>query len=265
MAARNELIRALEDVRVGIRASEDWQSSYKKDPKTFKALLAAEAKLETAAAEYLVGLSQRAIGYVDWSRLPTPVQADAGPVLNNSSPVWKEEETRLSAAVLDTITHLVATGAIAGESIYGIPVGFSTLDEAILLAARTQVGKLVSNVTVKSRDLIREAIQHSIAQGEDVTTAQERLLSIINNPVRAELIAHTESVNAYQTGLNNFGKSTGAVSKTWDGLVGACPICSPLIGETIGIDEEFDLSTGESIPHPAAHPRCRCGLVYNYS
>ncbi|MFC8008947.1 hypothetical protein [Streptomyces cinereoruber] len=264
MATRAALLDLREQLRASILASEDWQQSYRDDPKTFKALVAGEARLETAAAEYLVGLSQRAPRYVDWSRLPRPVQADAGPVLNNSDPVWKEEEKLLTAAVLSIVTELVATGAIAGESLYGIPMGFSTLDEAVLVAARTQVAQLVSNVTATSRDLIRESIQQSIAAGEDLATAQARLMTVINNPVRAELIAHTESVNAYQTGLKNFGKVTGAVSKTWDGLAGACKICGPMIGKTIPIDDFFQLSNGNEVDHPSAHPRCRCGLIYNY-
>lgn len=262
MPSRDAILRAREELSASIRASEDWQPSYKKDPKTFKQLVAYEAELETAAGEYLEGLSLRALEYVDWSRLPV-VQADAGPVLNNSDPAWKREETLLSRAVMDTVTSLVATGALAGENLYGIPYGFSTLDEAVMLAARTRVGQLVSGVTTTTRDLIREVIAVSIAQGEGSVLAQERLMNVINNPVRAELIAHTESVNAYQTGLATYGEATGAVSKTWDGLAGACKLCSPLIGETIDLDETFDVN-GDDLMHPPAHPRCRCGLIYNY-
>ncbi|MFM9793311.1 phage minor head protein [Streptomyces turgidiscabies] len=261
MATRTELLRQHRELSIAIRASEDWQASYKDDPKTFKALLAGEADLEASAGAYLRDLAQRSLGYVDWSRLPQPVTADAGPVLNNSDPVWKQEETLLASAILDIVTELVATGAIAGENLYGIPIGFTTLDEAILIAARTQVAQLVSNVTATSRDLIRESIRQSIARGEDVNLAKARLLDVINNPVRAELIAHTESVNAYQRGLKNFGKVTGAVSKTWDGLAGACKLCSPLVGKTIPIDDLFE----GGYDHPSRHPRCRCGLIYNYS
>lgn len=264
MASRTELLSAHIELRTAIIAAEEWQASYKKDPKTFKALTAGEAELESAAAEYLYGLAQRSLSYVDWSRLPAPVTADAGPVLNNDDPAWKDEEALLTAAVLGIITNLVATGAIAGETLYSIPMGFTTLDEAILVAARTEVAKLVSRVTETTRGLIRESIRQSIASGEDIATAQARLMGIINNPVRAELIAATESVNAYQTGLSNFAKVTGAVSKTWDGLVGACRLCAPLIGKTIGIDEVFSLANGTEVEHPSAHPRCRCGLIYVY-
>ena len=264
MATRNELLSARQNLRVSILASEEWQPSYKKDKATFKELVSLESELETAVAEYLSELSERALTYVDWTRLPDEVKADAGPVLNNSDPAWKREQTLLTKSTLDLVTRLVATGAVAGEHIYGIPVGFSVLDEAILQAARTQVATLVSNVTDKSRDLIRESIRHSIAVGEDSTSSQARLMDIINNPVRAELIAHTESVNAYQTGLSNFADETNAVSKTWDGLAGACVICNPLIGVTVDITEMFDVN-GEELEHPSAHPRCRCGLIYNYA
>lgn len=264
MDTRAKLLRARVALRSGLIASEDWQPSYKRDRKTFRALTLGEAKLESVVAEYLNGLDQRAPSYVDWFRLPGPLLADAGPVLNNDAEAWKLEQQLLTAAVLDIIADLVATGAIAGENIYGIPMGYTTLDEEILRAARTRVGQLVKGVTETTRDLIRESIRQSIAAGEDITAAKARLSKVILNPVRAELIAHTESVNAYQIGLSTYGKATGANTKTWDALPGACKICSPLSGKTIGIDELFVLANGHEVEYPSAHPRCRCGIIYNY-
>ena len=147
MATRNELLSARQNLRVSILASEEWQPSYKKDKATFKELVSLESELETAVAEYLSELSERALTYVDWTRLPDEVKADAGPVLNNSDPAWKREQTLLTKSTLDLVTRLVATGAVAGEHIYGIPVGFSVLDEAILQADRKSTRLNSSHVT----------------------------------------------------------------------------------------------------------------------
>lgn len=264
MATRRELLSAREELHVAIHAAEEWQESYKASPKTFRRLLELEAALETAAGEYLHELSTRAVKYVDWSRLPEKVKADAGPVLNNDDPVWVYEQMLLTAAVIDLITELIATGAIAGEYLYGIPMGFSTLDEAIMQAARLHTAEFVKGVTATTRNLIRESVAKSIALGEDADLAAARLLNVIDNPIRAQLIAQTEPVNAYQTGLKHFAKVTGAKQKTWDGLIGACKLCSPLIGKTIDIDELFGLSNGREIDRPASHPRCRCSLIYIY-
>jgi hypothetical protein len=269
MTTRDELLRAREQAHVVIHAAEDWQESYKASPKTFVQLLTLEARLETAAAEYLHGLASRAPTYVDWSKMPEPIKADAGPVANNDDEAWTLEQQLLTAAVIDIITDLVATGAMAGETLYGIPMGyttleFTTLDEAIMQSARKLTAEMVSNVTETTRKLIRESVAKSIALGEDISYATERIMRVIDNPVRAQLIALTEPVNAYQTGLKHYAKSTGAKEKTWDGLLGACKLCSPQIGKTIEIDETFKLSDGREIDRPAAHIRCRCGLIYLY-
>lgn len=269
MATRKELLDAREQLHIAIHAAEEWQESYKASPITFSQLLSLEAALETATAEYLHDLSTRALAYVDWEKLPEPIKADAGPVLNNDDPAWKVEQALLTAAIIDIITDLVATGAMAGETLYGIPVGYSTLefttlDEAIMAAARKHTAQLVSNVTETSRKLIRESVAKSIDLGETSDFATVRLMNVIDNPIRAQLIAQTEPVNAYQTGLKHYAKQTGAKQKTWDGLRGACQICSPLIGATLEIDELFQLANGKEIDRPAGHPRCRCSLIYIY-
>jgi hypothetical protein len=265
MATRQELLDAREQLHVAIHAAEDWQESYKASPSTFRELLRLEASLETAVAEYLHELASRAPNYVDWSRLPEPIKADAGPVANNDDPVWTDEQRLLTAAVLQIITELVATGAMAGEYLYDIPMGFSTLDEVIMLTARKQTAQMVSQVTDTTRKLIRESVAQSIALGEDATASTIRLMNVIDNPIRAELIAQTEPVNAYQAGLKQYATSTGAKAKKWDGLAGACSLCVSAISQgEIGIDEQFVLSNGKSVDRPACHPRDRCGIIYIY-
>ncbi|QEX10954.1 hypothetical protein F6X56_15125 [Rhodococcus erythropolis] len=257
---RTALLSARRELTQGIRASEDWQPSYKAHPETFKALLLHEAELEQAVAEYLAGLAQRAPQYVDWSLVPEPVKAAASPLANKDDDLWKAEEINLTKAVIDAITMLTTTGAQAGELASGIYIGVSSLSQTVLVAAREQVATLVSLAEETNRKLIREAIKQSIARGEDVSATIERIKTVVNNPVRAEMIAQTESVNAYQTGLKNFAVETGAKTKTWESLEGACTACKPLDGEVVEIGEKF--SNGSD--RPAAHPRCRCGVYYQY-
>lgn len=258
MDRRVETLDLHEHLSVSIRASEEWLDSYKKDDAIFHALVSQEGALQTAVAEYLHDLAPRAARFVDWSVLK------ASGVPNASDAVWDEERRLMTVAVLQTITELVALGVEGGQAQYEIPVAFDTLQDAVMAAARTQVAQLVRGATDTTRKLIRESVAQSIALGEDAYAATERLMTVIDNPIRAETIAQTEPVNAYQRGYNLYAKKTGALTKTWDGLKGACQICTPLIGTTVGIDEKFVLPNGTELEHPAGHPRCRCSVIYNY-
>lgn len=41
-------------------------------------------------------------------------------------------------------------------------------------------------------------------------------------------------------------------------------ICEPLTDEQVGFGEEFNLSTGDNVKGPPAHPNCRCGLEMDF-
>ncbi|WP_368679957.1 hypothetical protein R1X32_01045 (plasmid) [Rhodococcus opacus] len=123
--------------------------------------------------------------------------------------------------MIDALTALIAMGGHFGELELGIDLGITTLSESVLIAARQQTAELVSQVTDTNRKLIREAINQSIARGEEVNASIARIKKVINNPVRAEMIAQTESVNAYQTGLRNFATETGGEDKDV-GSAGRC-------------------------------------------
>lgn len=258
---RQKLLEALQHVNAGLLAAEEWQPSYKKNRGTFRALVTAEAGLQNDVAEYLAGLAVRVRGYIDWQAMPKPVTAA---VSIGDGDAWSDEETRLLAAVIERMTELVAIGGHAGELTYGIDLGMTSLHETVMRAARKQTAQMVSKVTATTKRLIREAIAQSIASGEPGYVTEQRVYNVVRNPVRADLIARTESVNAYQLGLNTFAKQTGAKTKTWEALLGACAICSPLNGQTVPIDQPFKREDGTEIDHPTAHPRCRCGTIYDY-
>lgn len=259
---RHALLEAKAALTQAIRASEEWTPSYKRHSDVFKALLRHEAALERQTAEYLAGLAERAPQYVDWTLVPEPVtvQAASSPLANKTDEVWQGEAVDLTKAVIDALTMLTVTGAQYGEIEYGITLGVTELTDWILTAAREHTAGLVTQVTDTNRKLIQEAIKKGIALGEDRDAMVARIRKVINNPVRAEMIAQTESVNAYQSGLLNFAIETNAVSKTWEALAGACQICAPLDGETVAITAQFS----NEVDRPTAHPRCRCGVIYNY-
>lgn len=85
---------------------------------------------------------------------------------------------------------------------------------------------------------------------------------------RGELIARTEAMTANNRGMlevmeQNANKGLfdrSKAKKKWivtpyDRL---CPVCRPMKNKMVGMDENFRLRNGKSIPHPPAHPNCNC-------
>lgn len=263
MANRQQLLKAHIELTAAIRASEPWEESYTKSPKTFKRLVRHEARLQAAANEYLLELRERAPQLVNWSEAGLqPLQAAAVPPASDEA--WKKEAAYLTVAIGDHIVELLLDGANAGEDLYSVPLGYDSLHEAVVEAAGKLTAERVTLINQSTRRKIQLAIKQSIARGEDVSAAWARVQQHVSNPVRAEMIAQTESVNAYQAGLDLFGEQSGVKSWTWDALMGACELCAPLDGVTRKVGQMFTLGNGDEVARPAAHPRCRCGRIANY-
>lgn len=263
MTSRARLLEAHAELTASIRSAESWEKSYTDSPETFKRLLRQEAKLQAASNQYLLGLAERTPSIVNWAEAGLkPVQASAVPPANDET--FQREMALLTALVGPQILELLVTGGNAGETLYERSVGFSVLHEAVITAADTLTATMVSQVTDTTRRFIQLAIKQSIASGEDVTASIKRIRKLVANPVRAEMIAQTESVNAYQAGLDIFGEETGVISWTWDSLSGACKLCAPLNGVTKKVGELFTLPNGRQVARPAAHTKCRCGRRANY-
>lgn len=263
MTTRASLLDAHAHLTSCIRASEEWEPSYKRAPKQLKKLIEQEALLQASVNEYLIGLKDRAFNLVNWQEVELkPIMASVVPPLTDD--LWKQEQALLSAAVALYLAEMVAIGAQAGELIYSIPLGIGPLDQAVLDAATEQTAKLVKNVATTTRKLIQTAVNQSIAQGEDLMKTVSRIQRFIANPRRAELIARTESVVSYQSGLTTFAHESGAESSTWDALSGACQLCAPLNGVTVETGKPFYLPNGGEAFMPPSHPGCRCNRTLNY-
>lgn len=245
-----------------ILAAEPWSTEYEKDPESHAKLIRLEAKFETSLRQYFREMAEQRINsIVDWWHYTNEaVKAyDVNVTINDEA--ISAEEGILLTFVYDPVAEMMATGAQAGEAIYDTSLGFGSSTASIQKAARQYSGKLVSAINATTRDKIRQSIATSLSLGEDQKTAAARVNKIIRDTYRAGMIARTEAVNSYSMGLDAFGVTSGAVSKTWQSIGGACAICAPLNEKTVGISDNFP---GIDRPGPTAHPNCRCGKVLNY-
>ena len=247
-----------------LKAAEDWDETYKKDEETFEKLVRLETKLENELKSYFKDFSGRVVQHINWLEYRNRVVKAYEVIVDIQEELFEQEEIILKGHITQPIIDLTALGAIAGQKLYNIDLGMSNAHEMVLKSARTQVADLVKGVSKTTKKRIRQSIAISIELGESNDEATQRLQKIIKNPKRAELIARTESVNAYQDGLMAFAKESGATSKTWQTTaLKVCHICIPLNGITLPIDESFQTKVGPRLK-PTAHPRCKCGMVYNY-
>lgn len=270
---------------MAIAAAEDWSKEYDKDPVAKAKLISQEAKLEGGIRSWMRDAADRVINkYVNWPAYVHQLRIQGGDsikafdfsyVFDDSQ--WDEEDQLFGQAVHDQIQLGITIGGQSGEQIYNKPIGITQTSQFITDAARQRVAQLVGkqvkkdgtvvdnpnskmSVTDTTRAKIQQSIQTSYQLHEDQDAATKRLTGVIKDYPRAGVIARTEMVNAYQTGLHTFGKQSGATGKEWQD-VGAEDQCADNSAQgVIPIDDTFD--SGDDFP--PAHPNCRCGdrLVY---
>lgn len=148
-----------------------------------------------------------------------------------------------------------------------IPLDVS-YDKAKQLAAqyaREYVTEWIAGLDSTSAEAVRSAVAAFIETPGMTVGDVIRTLETTFDPARAERIAITEITRAYAEGNQLAGEDMAEqwpgvrVTKRWftnnDDLV--CPICGPLEGKEVGIDEDFE-SGGEPYDNPPAHVNCRC-------
>jgi hypothetical protein len=276
----------LERLQGLIKAAEDWAGIYDKTPESKAKLIKNEVKLERLMRGYFNELSGRINQFINWyaySYQLNKLQADDSFTVDVVVTEQLDNEDGIMLKIVyEPIASAIALGAMASEETYKIPLGLSTTDELIQKAAKELIADLVGKritpdgliidnpkakyrISDKTRKDIRESINTSLNLGETQDQAVKRLQKTIKNPIRAKMIAQTESVNAYQHGVYTYGEQSGAIGKVWQ-TVGATDACQTFADYgAVPFDYVYsDPRTGRSVQRPTLHARCRCGLKLIY-
>lgn len=282
------LTSELENLTMAIAAAEDWSKEYDKDPENKAKLIATEAKLETGIRTWMRAAADRVVNqYMNWpaynhqlflnKQAKDTIHAfDYGVVFNEDA--FDSEDEAFAGGVHDQILLGITIGGQSGENIYNHPLGITQTSDFITAAARARVAELVGkkvnkdgtvvdnpnpkmSVTDTTRDQIQQSIQTSYQLHENQDAATKRLSAVVKDYPRAGVIARTEMVNAYSTGITTFAQQSGATGKEWQD-VGATDECADNSADgPIALDDTF--SSGDD--QPPAHPNCRCGLRILYA
>lgn len=269
-----------------VKAAENWAPIYRKDKDTQGKMIRVESSWQRALRRMFRDQSAKVENYIDWSaynELAAKTKASRVDAAVTIETVVKGDffdglDSDFITISFDPLSTIIATGAQAGESIYKIPLGIKSTDAIIqelttdriawLVGKRVdKSGLLVDNpkaeyrISNKTREDIVKAIQTSLAKGEERQQIIDRLIGVVKNPARAEQIAQTESVNAYNAGLIEFGKESGAVGKESQDFE-SIDYCGEYADEGI---VPIDYLYGGVYYGPAYHPGCRCGLRLVYA
>lgn len=175
-----------------------------------------------------------------------------------------------SIAATQLRKQLRATRAAAGFKV-GADVksfAFDITNPNAVAWVQQHAAETISGISEDTRSQIREVIEEAFSEQFDVDDLADEIGDIIGDDARAEVIARTEVQRASNQGqleawdqATEEGLLTGTETKEWivtpdDRL---CPICEPLDGKNVGLNENFDVD-GDSIDGPPAHPNCRCTL-----
>lgn len=260
-----------------LATGERWAQQYSKAPDQHAKLIKTEAKLQIILTKYFRDMAQNADKIINYFGYHQHMKADYSvDVIINDQELDNYDGTFITL-VLDPVTTLITTGAQAGGVIYKVPLNIQGTDANIQALSTQRVAALVGkrvnkdgtivdnpkaeyNINQTVRNDIAQSIKTSLGMGEDLRAATARVQKVISNPARAERIARTESVNAYQAGLTQFGKDSGAVGKEWQDA-GASDVCAD---NTAAGPIPFDDTYPSGDTEPTAHVNCRCGqrLIY---
>ena len=274
----NQLSKVCDELDFYIRAAdgEMWSAAIRKDPKTFKRLVKLEATFERQMRAYFKDFAHNRVAkLVSWGQYSLELQkkitaADIKIDIDIDAIDQGEGQT-LIKVILALYFDGLAIGTDAATKLYNVPVEYQSIIDVAEKQARKYGASLVSNINSTTATTIQSSIANSLALGETVDQATARLVGVIDSPVRAAMIARTESVNAYGDGINNFGRQTNAKGKVWSAVIDdrTTEICLELDdlygdpGKAIPVDDDFEYSGG-SVSSPGAHVNCRSSMYLLY-
>lgn len=266
--------RELELTTRAILATEDWSPAYAHAPEQHATLIKLTAKLERDLMLYFRDLRKQVKTLVNWWYYGAQVQAYNIQVMINETEVAAQDQEFIKI-LFNPIAKLQAAGAEAAGIQYGKPIPLPSTSTIIQDLTTKQVGALVGkttndagrlvnnpnpafNVDNTTRDLINNAIKKSINLGYSQDEAADEVATYIADPNRAEVIARTEGVRAYNIGSNQYAQTAGMLGKFWT-TAGATDYCQDNQDEgVIPIGQAF----GSGAEFAPAHPNCKCYTAY---
>jgi SPP1 gp7 family putative phage head morphogenesis protein len=141
----------------------------------------------------------------------------------------------------------------------GVDVSWELLNTNAEQWAQNYAGTLVSQVTDTTKRMIADEVADWIRRGDALDSLKKAIFDILADPVRALVIAQTESTRAFAEGNTRAWKEIGVEGRRWYTVEDerVCPLCGQTLHGTVAaIGKPF----AQGIDNPPAHVGCRCYL-----
>ncbi|GAA2112489.1 hypothetical protein GCM10009759_55250 [Kitasatospora saccharophila] len=171
----------------------------------------------------------------------------------------------------EALTPFIRRAAKRGGQ--GVQDGFDVDQPDVAQALADRVDELAGQITgTTQRALEAQLLQHGVEQGESVAKLRARLQKVFTDlsDYRAEMIARTETVGAYNAAALSAALDSGAVRKKWLATNDARTRQSHRLanGDVVPLNKRFTASQSRWPGDPAAPANqsinCRCTLLFEY-
>jgi HK97 family phage portal protein len=141
-----------------------------------------------------------------------------------------------------------------------LEVDWALVPSDAIAAVRKYVGKLIREIDRTTLDDVQRIITQWLESGGTIADLTKQLDPVFNDLARAELIAQTESSNAYNRGAEERWTQAGVKQARYRTVQAAsvCDICRPLHGEVYDIETGVYSDVLNEYVSPPTHPRCCC-------
>jgi hypothetical protein len=278
----------LERLTAVLLAAEDWAPAYQNAPQQHVSLIKTTARLQRLTMVHFRDIAKEAPSFIDWyayaravieqknSLKSSEILAYDVNVVVNQDAVNQQDQAFIKL-VFNTVATATELGATSMETEHGVPLGLDSTHNIIQKLTSEQLANLVGmkvddngilvpnpnpaySIDETTRDKIVSSIQNSIQVGNTQQEAADALGDVISNPVRADMIARTETVRAYANGRQTYAEQSGAQAKSWQNF-GATDVCVDNTNDGwIALGANF----ASGVPNVPTHPNDRCIVIYSY-
>ena len=250
----NNLADYLSRLYASTLPGEEFAKNYAKQPKAFRKLIRSDYLTEKALKAFFKEQSQRIQDSIDTFAYEKEIRKAS--IADFITAKWTDEGLLLKVLLSETLIHALSGGGESIEEEFNVDTDWSDTDSTALKYLDKYTLKLAKDITGTTADRVKNGLRLSVSNNETIEQMRARVNSVVDNPRRAAMIAHTESVRVYSQGRLAVAKEVGIGRKKWDASPRACPICAPIDGVEVALDKNFP----GGFDTPPAHPNCRCLL-----